>query len=51
MSKFAREVVVSCPPNHVFDVLSNVERLPEFSHSTVAIRNGPGRAIQVGDRC
>jgi hypothetical protein len=50
MSKFVREVVVSCPPNHVFDVLSNVERLPEFSHLTVAIRNGPGRAIQVGDR-
>ena len=40
---------VSCPPAHVFDVLSNVERLPEFSEMTVAIRNGPGRAVQVGD--
>lgn len=50
MSKFTREVSVSCPPSHVFDVLSNVERLPEFSHLTVAVRNGPGRPVQVGDR-
>jgi hypothetical protein len=50
MSKFSRDVVVACPPSHVFGVLSNVERLPEFSHLTVAIRNGPGRAVQVGDR-
>jgi uncharacterized membrane protein len=50
MSKFTRDVVVACPPSHVFGVLSNVERLPEFSHLTVAIRNGPGRVIEVGDR-
>ena len=50
MSKFTRDVVVACPPSHVFGVLSNVERLPEFSHLAVAIRNGPGRAIEVGDR-
>ena len=49
MTNFVRDIVVSCPPAHVFDVLSNVERLPEFSEMTVAIRNGPGRAVQVGD--
>lgn len=49
MTNFVRDIVVSCPPAHVFDVLSNVERLPEFSDMTVAIRNGPGRAVQVGD--
>ena len=50
MSKFVRDVVVSCPAAHVFDVLSNVERLPEFSHLTTAVRNGPDRPVQVGDR-
>jgi uncharacterized membrane protein len=50
MTSFEREIVVSCPPASVFGVLVDVERLPEFSHMTVAIRNGPGRPIQVGDR-
>ena len=50
MSNFVRDIVVACPPEHVFDVLSNVERLPEFSEMTVAIRNGPGRALQNGDK-
>jgi hypothetical protein len=50
MSKFSREIVVACPPSHVFGVLSEIERLPEFSHLTVAVRNGPGRPLQVGDK-
>jgi uncharacterized membrane protein len=50
MANFVRDVVVSCPPDHVFGVLANVERLPEFSEMTVAVRNGPGRPVQKGDR-
>jgi carbon monoxide dehydrogenase subunit G len=50
MSDIEREVVVSCPPDRVFDVLSNVERLTDFSEMTVAVNNGPGRAVQSGDR-
>jgi len=49
VSQFVRDVVVSCQPEHVFGVLSEIERLPEFSPMTVAVRNGPGRALQVGD--
>ena len=49
MTKIVREVVVACPPSHVFDALANVERLPEFSGMTVEIKNGPGRPVQVGD--
>jgi uncharacterized membrane protein len=50
MSTIEREVVVSCPPDRVFDVLSNVERLPEFSEMTVAVHHAPGRPVQLGDR-
>lgn len=49
MTQIVREVSVACAPEHVFAVLSNVERLAEFSHLTVEIRNGPGRPIEVGD--
>jgi uncharacterized protein YndB with AHSA1/START domain len=49
MTKIVREVTVSCPPERVFAVLSNVERLAEFSHMTVEVRNGPGRTLEVGD--
>ena len=49
MTKFVREVVVACPPDHVFGVLSDIERLPEFSEMTVAVRNGPGRPVLAGD--
>ena len=49
MTNFVRDIVVACPPDHVFEVLSNVERLPEFSEMTVAVRKGPGRAVQTGD--
>lgn len=49
VASIVREVVVSCPPSHVFGVLSDLERLPEFSGMTVEIRNGPGHAVAVGD--
>lgn len=48
-TKIVREVTVACPPEAVFDVLSNVERLAEFSHITVEVRKGPGRPLEVGD--
>ena len=49
MTKIVQEVVVSCPPNRVFALLSDVERLPEFSEMTVEVKNGPGRPLQAGD--
>jgi len=49
MSSLTRATTVSCPPERVFAVLAEVERLPEFSDMTVAVRNGPGRPVQVGD--
>ncbi len=49
MTNISREVVVSCPPERVFAVLSNVERLTEFSDMTVAVRKAPGRPIRPGD--
>ena len=49
MTTIVREVIVSCPPSHVFNALANVERLPEFSDMTVEVKKGPGRAVQVGD--
>lgn len=50
MSSLTRATTVACPPDHVFAVLADVERLPEFSEMTVAVRDGPGRPVQVGDR-
>ncbi len=50
MGHLTRSTVVDCPPERVFQVLSLVERLPEFSSMTVEIRNGPGRPLQAGDR-
>lgn len=44
-----REGTVACPPELVFAVLPNVERLSEFSHLTVGIRRDPGRPVEVGD--
>lgn len=49
MTSIRRQVSISCPPSEVFKVLADVERLAEFSHMTVAIKNGPGRALAVGD--
>ena len=49
MTIIKRDIAVSCPPEHVFAVLANVERLPEFSDMTVRVENGPGRPVEVGD--
>ena len=45
-----RDTVVACPPERAFELLCDLERLPELSHLTVAVRHGPGRAIVTGDR-
>ena len=50
MSSLTRSSVIHCPPQRVYDVLAEVERLPQFSEMTVDVRNGPGRPVQVGDR-
>ena len=50
VTEIAREVIVSCPPSRVFALLSDVERLPELTEMTVAVRKGPGRPLQQGDR-
>ncbi len=50
MASFVRDISVTCPPQRVFAVLSDLDRLPEFSDMTVAVRNGPGRLIATGDR-
>jgi uncharacterized protein YndB with AHSA1/START domain len=49
VTSIIRTVVIARPPADVFAVLSDVERLAEFSHMTVAVRRGPGRPIAVGD--
>jgi ligand-binding SRPBCC domain-containing protein len=50
MGTINRATVVACPPERVFAVLADVDRLAEFSTMTVDIRNGPGRPVQTGDR-
>jgi ligand-binding SRPBCC domain-containing protein len=50
MGHINRSTIVACPPQAVFDVLSDVDRLGEFSEMTVEIRNSPGRAVRAGDR-
>ena len=50
MAKINRSTIVDCPPEKVFSVLADVDRLAEFSSMTVAVRNGPGRPVQSGDR-
>jgi uncharacterized membrane protein len=49
MSTLTRATTIACPPERVFAVLSDVDRLPEFSEMTAAVRNGPGRPVQVDD--
>jgi carbon monoxide dehydrogenase subunit G len=49
VTNIRRQISISCPPDKVFDVLADVERLAEFSHMTVRISNGPGRMLAVGD--
>lgn len=49
MANIIREVVVSCPPARVFALLSDVDRLLEFSDMTVEVKNTPGRPLATGD--
>lgn len=49
VANIVRETTISCPPSEVFAVLAQVERLPEFSDMTVAVKHGPGRPLKVGD--
>jgi len=49
MTSIRRQISISCAPEKVFEVLTDVERLAEFSHMTVAVSNGPGRRLEVGD--
>lgn len=38
MAQIVREIAVPCPPPVAFAVLSDVERLPEFSDMTVGVK-------------
>lgn len=49
MTSIRREISIECSPGEVFAVLTDIERLAEFSHMTVGIANGPGRPLAVGD--
>jgi carbon monoxide dehydrogenase subunit G len=49
MGHISRSASVACQPDRVFDVLTDVDRLKEFSEMTVEVR-GPGRPVQPGDR-
>jgi uncharacterized membrane protein len=49
MGRINRSTLVNCPPDRVFAVLADVDRLVEFSSMTVSVRNGPGRPVQAGD--
>lgn len=50
MATFERDLLISCPPEAAFAVLLDIDRLPELTEMTVAVRNTPGRPLQVGDR-
>ncbi len=50
MGELSRSTVVACPPQRVFEVLADVDRLPEFSGMTVEVRSSPGRAVRAGDQ-
>jgi uncharacterized membrane protein len=50
VTSIRRQMSISTPPAKVYAVLADVERLAEFSHMTVGVSNGPGRALAVGDR-
>lgn len=49
MGHIVRNVTVACPPEKVFGVLADINRLPEFSDMTVDVK-GPDRPLAVGDR-
>ena len=49
MTSIRRQIHISCPPSEVYSVLTDIDRLAEFSHMTVGISNSPGRTLAVGD--
>jgi len=50
MTHIARTINIAATPSQVFEVLQDLDRLPELSEMTVEVRNGPGRPIKTGDR-
>ncbi len=48
MSSIEREVVIEAPLPDVWALLEDVRRLPEFSSSTVEVRDAPARITGVG---
>lgn len=49
MAHITKSIEIGCPPQTVFDVLSRVDRLREFSEMTVDVRDHPGRPVVAGD--
>jgi hypothetical protein len=49
VTSIRRQISISRATSEVFGVLADVDRLAEFSHMTVGVSNGPGRALAVGD--
>ncbi len=49
MTNIRRQISISCGPEKVFGVLSDIDRLAEFSHTTVGVSKSQGRALAVGD--
>jgi len=49
MGRIEHTIEVDVPVDVVWDVWSNVRRLPELSKSTTAVRNAPERLTKVGD--
>ncbi len=49
MARIEHTVEVDCPLEVVWDVWSDVRRLPELSKSTTEVRGAPPRLTQVGD--
>lgn len=50
MAHIKQDVHIANPPEEVFAVLVEVERLPRFSDMTVGVRHTPGRPLRPGDR-
>jgi uncharacterized membrane protein len=49
VAHITKSIEIGCPPQTVFDVLSRVDRLREFSEMTVEVRDHPGRPVVAGD--
>ena len=49
MARIEHTVEVDCPVATVWDIWSDVRRLPELSKSTTEVRGAPERLTAVGD--